>query len=125
MPKPSKEENHWIEADRGKCLVHLEWDGDYWWASDASFPDASFPDPIYHRTKSGALDLATDAVRKYHSVTSILPTQRGGTRLQSRDMILRTGTLLSIIEQSGLTREEFLLSPLPGPDVWMKCLEAP
>ena len=71
MPDPKKEENQWIEVDGEKCLIHLEWDGEYWWASDASFPDASFPEPIRHRTKPGALDLAEEACRKYH--------QKGGT----------------------------------------------
>jgi hypothetical protein len=62
MPKPKREENQWIEVDGEKCLIHLEWDGDYWRASDASFPY-----PIRHRTRSGALGLPEDACRKYHS----------------------------------------------------------
>jgi len=61
MPDSEKGENQWVEVDGEKRLIHLEWDGDYWWASDASFPY-----PIRHGTRSGALELAEDACRKNH-----------------------------------------------------------
>jgi len=65
MPEPKSEEDQCV-VDGRKCLIHLEWDGEYWRASDTSYPDASFPYPIRHRTRSGALELAEDACRKYH-----------------------------------------------------------